>query len=179
MDELQSQGGSAPLPPPVHLLLITAMESRAPSYTTNETRFASIEFPGPVKSIPRALRALGGLSHISTVLSSPDALDKPELELNLSTGNPFFHPVQAAIRDTGNVVMKVVKRRRKVPRVGEDGKEELGLFSMEVVGTADRTVRFRGAYADPKPRRELMVVHCCYARPALRLRRLPAPYQTG
>ncbi|KAI5481422.1 hypothetical protein MNV49_004178 [Pseudohyphozyma bogoriensis] len=118
----------------------------------SEPKLAGIEYPGPVKSVPRALSALGGLATVSASLNAP--IDPPHsrpLHLNLNKSSPFFHPVPTSSVETGNVVVKLVKRRRKRPKLvqGEDGEqwEEQGVYAMKVVGLADRTVRFR-AMAD-------------------------------
>lgn len=108
------------------------------------THFAAIEYPGPVNSIPRALKTLGGLPHISSVLTNPPSPARV-IELSLNPKNHFFHPVQANVVETGNIVLKVVRRRRKTPKRGADGQLEVGVFSVEVAGVASRTVRLRGA----------------------------------
>ncbi|KAL8283271.1 hypothetical protein RQP46_006049 [Phenoliferia psychrophenolica] len=112
-------------------------------YTENDN-FAGIEYPGPVNSVPRALKSLGGLEHVSRTLATPPN-PASAIELNLNPKAKFSHPVQAGILDSGNIIMKVVKRRRKRPKLAEDGSlEEEGIYTMEAVGVATKTVRFRG-----------------------------------
>lgn len=69
------------------------------------------------------------------------------IELNLNKNNPFSHVVPASIVETGNIVLRVVKRRRKRPLLGADGQVEEGgegVFTIEPVGVVTQTVRFRG-----------------------------------
>lgn len=109
---------------------------------------AAIEYPGPVKptSFNKALRTMGGLAHVSEVLSLP-VLASRNIELSLNTKNAFSHPVPAHVSDTGNILMRVVKRRRKQPKLDDQGKVvEEGVFTMEPVGQVAQTVRFRGEH---------------------------------
>jgi hypothetical protein len=137
---------SLPLSPPLSSLMEAFPQNPVYAVSTSIPHFAAIEYPGPVKSIPRALKTLGGLSHVSSVFANPSDPDASHsIELNLNTRNPFSHPVPGLISQTGNVVLKVVKRKRKKPNLGEDGKVKEGVFTMEVAGIASQTVRFRGA----------------------------------
>lgn len=107
---------------------------------------AAIEYPGPIgpASLNKALKTMGGLSHLSEVLSSP--LDgSRNIELSLNTKSAFSHPVPAHVSESGNVLMRVVKRRRKQPKRDEHGNiVEEGIFTMEPIGMVTKTVRFRG-----------------------------------
>lgn len=112
--------------------------------------YAGIEYPGPVRSIPRALASLGGPAHVSSSLASSSGAGSKDasktIELDLNPGNPFFHTVPSHQVATANVVMKVVKRRRKCPKKSvERGEDELGAYRLEVAGVVDKTVRFRCA----------------------------------
>lgn len=121
----------------------------APTYdlSTANLRLAGIEYPGPVNSIPRAVASLGGFPAVSASLASPLAHAAP-IELNLNPDNPFFHTILAASLDSGNVVMKVVKRRRKRPKLDANGMVlEHGVFTLEVAGVVERTVRFRCVFS--------------------------------
>lgn len=112
----------------------------------NAPTLAAVEYPGPVKagSVHRALKTLGGADHVSESLVESKS-DK-QIELNLNPKNPFHHPVPAAVVQTGNVVLRVTKRRRKQPTRDEQGNiVEEGVYKMQVVGVASQTVRFRGA----------------------------------
>lgn len=122
-------------------------EERAPFYAipySEDHSYAGIEYPGPVSSIPRALNSIGGLPFVSTTLENPPD-PTSTIELSLNPKNRFHHPVQSTILESGNIVMKIVKRRRKRPKLGDDGREvDAGVFTMEAVGVASKTVRFRG-----------------------------------
>ncbi|KAM0756576.1 hypothetical protein T439DRAFT_376745 [Meredithblackwellia eburnea MCA 4105] len=127
--------------------------------------FAGIEFPGPVTSTSRAIKAIGGLDHVSTALlqqqqplysdNNNNNEDQHQLntnnassatiELNLDPSNRFHHPVPAHIFDSGNIILKVTRRKRKRPRLSEDGETVLeeGVVMVEPIGVATKTVRFR------------------------------------
>ena len=132
---------------------------------SDSEHYAGIEYPGPVKNVPRALKTLGGLDHISrTLTSSPHPA--VAIELNLNPTNKFHHPVPAAILESGNIVMRVVKRRRKRPKLDEHGCEvDAGIYTMEAVGVATRTVRFRGALPSAAlvPPQLTQSSRCCFA----------------
>lgn len=111
-------------------------------------QLAAIEYPGPVQptSVNKALKTMGGLPHVSQVLALPVDSSR-SIELSLDTKNPFSHPVPAHVSETGNVLFKVVKRRRKQPKLDEHGKVvEEGVFTMQPVGVVAKTVRFRGEW---------------------------------
>lgn len=114
-------------------------------------QLAAIEYPGPIlpTSLNKALKTMGGLSAVSQALAAP-AKDNRSLELSLNTRNPFSHPVPAHMADTGNVLMRVVKRRRKIPKRDEQGKVvEEGIYTLTPVGVITKTARFRGALLVP------------------------------
>ncbi|KAK4705743.1 general transcription factor 3C polypeptide 5 (transcription factor C subunit 1), partial [Phenoliferia sp. Uapishka_3] len=126
---------------------LPSSSSAAPLYPipySESHNFVGIEYPGPVKNVSRALKSMGGLDHISRTLIAPPG-PALAIELNLNGSNKFHHPVQAGVLDSGNVVMKVVKRRRKRPKVDESGQEiDAGFYTIEAIGVASKTVRFRG-----------------------------------
>lgn len=128
-----------PLPPqaPVHSL---------PFKSDRFPRFASLEYPGPVRNVDNALAAVGGLHALSSALSA----EQPKaVELNLQPSNPFFHTIPAHVATTRNVVVKITKRRRKRPKVDGAGNVEEGVFTLEPVGIEHKTVRFRGTDSLP------------------------------
>lgn len=120
----------------------------APYYSLplRHQRFVALEYPGPIKSITKAIDSLGGLTQISAALNSPlkgDDIKKPRIELQLMRG-PNGHPVPGFIGESGNLVMRVVKRRRKRSRTTEEQEE--GVYRYDILGVAHRTVRFRGEF---------------------------------
>ncbi|BGP12809.1 hypothetical protein JCM10213_008070 [Rhodosporidiobolus nylandii] len=132
-----------PTPPP---LPPGAPAYRIPFNSDRFPRFATLENPGPVHSVDRALDQVGGVTKLADVLANP--AHNKHVELNLQPDNPFFHTIPAHVADTRNVVVKITKRRRKRPVVGFDGAViEEGVFTIEPVGIEHKTVRFR-AMAD-------------------------------
>lgn len=109
--------------------------------------FVAIEYPGPVgaghASVERALEALGGLHRVSQALNAKEA-DKSLVELNYSSrpvnDRNFTHPILGEPVDTGNILLKITRRRRKHPAA--DGT--VGCYSVQVAGIVKRTIRFRG-----------------------------------
>ena len=120
----------------------------APILMLNSTGLTSVEMPGPVasSSLSKVVDLLGGPRHLAGVLSAhsdnSNAIQAVP-ELRLRPNNPFAHPVTGNIVDTGNLLLKVTKRRRKHRRLNSD-VPDCGLFCVESVGTIGRTIRFRG-----------------------------------
>ena len=109
-------------------------------------RLVALEYPGPINSIEKAIDSLGGLNQIAAALNSPllhEDVKKPKIELKLMKG-PNGHPVPGFISETGNLVLKVVKRRRKMEEASTAPEVESGIYRYEVLGVAHKTVRFRG-----------------------------------
>ncbi|KAJ7667797.1 RNA polymerase III transcription factor IIIC subunit-domain-containing protein [Mycena polygramma] len=99
----------------------------APERPIPATPFYSIEYPGYVRttSVPIAVQNLGGQAALGT-----------------AAGNPFAHPVPGDVVPTNNLVLKVVKRKRKNRMDSDDGMLQ-GEYTAEVVGSTSKTVRFR------------------------------------
>ena len=123
----------------------------APSYRLLSplVELAGIEYPATVVNTNKALRTLGGLNKVSNSLDHtlPNQPVDPAhtIEFSLNRANVFAHPVPAWVTHTGNVVVKLTKRRRKVPIKDADGNVvESGVFITEVCGVCTKTVRFRG-----------------------------------
>ncbi|TNY18978.1 RNA polymerase III transcription factor IIIC subunit-domain-containing protein [Rhodotorula diobovata] len=134
-----------PTPPP----LVNAPSYPLPPEGTGP-RFAALEYPGPVTSVDKALALMGGLARISETLEAdPAAATQPKpVELDLDPGNRWMHPVPGSIARGTNIVCRVIKRRRKVPRRDEHGQViEEGVYTIQPVGLQHQTVRFR-AMAD-------------------------------
>ncbi|OJA20879.1 hypothetical protein AZE42_00865 [Rhizopogon vesiculosus] len=114
--------------------------SEAPERPLPSTSFYSIEYPGYVKpeSVPLAVNNLGGPSRLETAFKRTAAKNEALLELNLRPGNPFAHPIPGDIVGTSNILLKVVRRKRRHP----DG-ECIGEFTAEAMGIIPKTARFR------------------------------------
>ncbi|VDC06134.1 unnamed protein product [Peniophora sp. CBMAI 1063] len=116
----------------------------APEHPLPTSILYSIEYPGYVRpqSVPYALQTLGGQSSVNTAFRAGASKQESLLELNLRPENPFSHPIPGDVVNTNNIVLKVVKRKRR--RVNAAGKEEnIGEYTTEAVGTVPKTVRFR------------------------------------
>lgn len=114
-----------------------------------QVSFYSIEYPGYVQpsSVPLAIHNVGGQAKIDRVFKrtaqKPDVL----LELSLRPDNPFAHPIPGDVVNANNLLLKVVKRKRK-PRA--DGSPHpdgaIGEYKTEMVGIMSKTARFRSSW---------------------------------
>jgi general transcription factor 3C polypeptide 5 (transcription factor C subunit 1) len=121
----------------------------APEHPIPATPFYSIEYPGYVRttSVPIAVQNLGGQAALGNAFKRSAAKTEGTLELKLRPGNPFAHPVPGDIVPTNNLVLKVVKRKRKNRMDSDDGALQ-GEYTAEIVGSTSKTVRFRSASCD-------------------------------
>ncbi|KAH9940563.1 RNA polymerase III transcription factor IIIC subunit-domain-containing protein [Amylocystis lapponica] len=122
----------------------TVRSGVAQAHPLPSAHFYSIEYPGYVQpaSVPLAVDRLGGQAHIDSAFRRASARTEALLELRLRPGNPFAHPVPGDVVPTNNVLLKVVKRRRKKGR-GEEPEGTVGEYTVEAVGVIPKTVRFR------------------------------------
>ncbi|GAA5984037.1 hypothetical protein JCM11641_005575 [Rhodosporidiobolus odoratus] len=138
---MQDDEWRLPTPPP--------LPPGAPTYRIpldDYHTFATLEYPGPVNSLYKALDTVGGLNKVADALANPEPSKR--IQLDLQPGNPFFHTIPAHVASTNNVVLKVTKRKRKQPLRDVEGKiVQEGIFKVEPVGVEKKTVRFR-AMAD-------------------------------
>jgi general transcription factor 3C polypeptide 5 (transcription factor C subunit 1) len=114
--------------------------SEAPERLLPSTPFYSVEYPGYVKpdSVPLAVGNLGGPSRLETAFKRTAAKNEAFLELNLRSGNPFAHPIPGDIVGTNNILLKVVRRKRRNPE-----GECIGEYTAEAMGIIQKTARFR------------------------------------
>jgi general transcription factor 3C polypeptide 5 (transcription factor C subunit 1) len=118
----------------------------APEHPLPPTHFYSVEYPGYVQpsSVPLAVRTLGGQSSLESAFKRNATKTETLLELNFRPGNPFSHPVPGDVVATNNILMKVVKRKRR--RL--DGEDNVvGEYTAEAVGVIPKTARFRSKLA--------------------------------
>ncbi|KAI0698905.1 RNA polymerase III transcription factor IIIC subunit-domain-containing protein [Cytidiella melzeri] len=116
----------------------------APLRPLPTTCFYSIEYPGYVKatSIPLALERLGGQANVDAVFKRGGSKSDVPLELNMKPSNPFTHPITGEVIPASNILLKVVKRKRK--RQPSDGDNEVLLeYTVEAVGVIPKVARFR------------------------------------
>lgn len=96
-----------------------------------------LEYPGRVENADNMLKTLGGLNNISKVVNSEFAailssytqiktnclhfhsqicnMDKKRLELNFRPDDVFSKPISGELKPTSGLLLKVTKRRRKMP----------------------------------------------------------------
>ena len=95
-------------------------------------------------SAPLAIERLGGQQSIDTAFRRATGRDRVEslLELHLRPGNPYAHPVPGEVVPTSNLVLKVVKRKRR-RQEGDLRDGSIGEFTVQAVGVIPKTARFR------------------------------------
>ncbi|THH32364.1 hypothetical protein EUX98_g1804 [Antrodiella citrinella] len=121
----------------------TSSDATAPERPLPSAHFYSVEYPGYVQpaSVPIALDRLGGPSHVYAAFQRSENKSGSLLELNFRPKDPFSHPVNGEVVSSNNLLLKVVKRRRKARVPGGD---VVGDYTAEVVGSISKTARFRG-----------------------------------
>ncbi|KAI0053086.1 hypothetical protein FA95DRAFT_1579753 [Auriscalpium vulgare] len=129
----------------------TAAVTLAQEHPLPTTHFYSIEYPGYVRptSIPQALNALGGNGSIDAAFRRNASKQDSLLELNLRPGNPFSHPIPGDIVATNNIVLKVVKRKRRKANPTENASGDnsceavVDEYTATAIGVIPKTARFR------------------------------------
>jgi general transcription factor 3C polypeptide 5 (transcription factor C subunit 1) len=125
---------------------LPSTSSPAPERVLPQLSFYSVEYPGYVEpaSVPAAIHNLGGQSSVDRAFRRTGLKSDALLELSLRPGNPFSHPLPGDVIGANNLLLKVVKRKRKR---GDDSSNPvdgaLGEYTAEVVGIMAKTVRFR------------------------------------
>ncbi|KAG6832979.1 hypothetical protein H0H92_004863 [Tricholoma furcatifolium] len=106
-----------------------------------QTPFYSVEYPGYVQptSVPLAVSKLGGRSALDSAFKRAASKTEALIELRLRPNQPFAHPVPGDVVSTNNILLKVVRKRRK-NRL-EDGA--IGEYTAEAIGVIPKTARFR------------------------------------
>ena len=119
--------------------------SEAPERPLPKVPFYSVEYPGYVlpTSIPLAVKNLGGQVSIDSAFKRAASKTESLIELTLRPDQPFAHPIPGDIVATNNILLKVVRRRRKrrVDLEWDDGA--IGEYTAEAVGIVPKTARFR------------------------------------
>lgn len=148
---MDSSGSIASLPPPPALQ--APFDAPAPGRPLPSAHFYSVECPGYVKlsSVPIAVERLGGQQRVENAFKRTST-SKTEslLELSLRPGNPFAHPIAGDVVSTSNILLKVVKRKRKrTEGQGQAGGGVVGDYTVEALGMIPKTARFRSTYRLP------------------------------
>lgn len=117
----------------------------APERLLPQIPFYSIEYPGYVRStsVPLAISNLGGQSILNNAFRRTASKTDTLLELKLRPGQPFAHPVPGDVVATNNILLKVVKKRRKRRADGDMNDGAIGEYTTEAVGIIPKTARFR------------------------------------
>lgn len=126
-------------------LEIVSSPFSAPERQLPQIPFYSVEYPGYVgpSSIPTAVKNLGGQTSIDKAFKRTASKTESLIELALRPGQPFAHPIPGDVVGTNNILLKVVKRRRKrrMDRDRDDGA--MGEYTAEAIGIIPKTARFR------------------------------------
>ncbi|KAI0773771.1 RNA polymerase III transcription factor IIIC subunit-domain-containing protein [Fomes fomentarius] len=141
-------GPSQPIAGPSHTSSSPSAPAPAPERSLPSTHFYSVEYPGYVRTTaaPLAIDRLGGQDAIDSAFRRATGRDRVEslLELRLRPDNPYAHPIPGEVVPTSNIVLKVVKRKRKrrdADPAYADGP--IGEYTVEAVGVVPKTARFR------------------------------------
>jgi general transcription factor 3C polypeptide 5 (transcription factor C subunit 1) len=119
----------------------------ARSIPLEHSSFYSVEYPGYVglQSMPKAVERLGGPNNVTETFKRSLKID-----LRLKDNDLFAHPPAGQTVTTHNLLLKVVRRKRKQPldaaaasSTGADDSESLGQFTADVIGIIPKTIRFR------------------------------------
>ena len=119
-----------------------ASSSKAPYRHFPKQSYWSIEYPGPV-SHPAAILDLIPQEDIDGCFNAP-ASEQRVMELSFERDSGRGVPIRGTRVGCQKLLVKVVKRRRK--RRSEDGDEQDGVFTADVVGPITQTARFRGEH---------------------------------
>lgn len=124
-------------------------EASAPEHPLPTTHFYSVEYPGYVRttSVAQAVTTLGGKSSMETAFRRNASKQDALLELNMRPDNPFSHPIPGDLASTNNILLKVVKRkRRKANYASAEGDGLVGEYTAAAIGVIPKTARFRSEY---------------------------------
>ncbi|OBZ84692.1 Transcription factor tau subunit sfc1 [Choanephora cucurbitarum] len=115
----------------------------APILPIGPKKFFCVEFPGHVKRPERAIKMMGGQKAIADAIVNTSVV-----ELRYRDTNTFAHPIKGDIVPTSKLLVKVTRRvKKKKQQQEEEEEEEEGPYTIEMMGTVSKTLRFR-ALAD-------------------------------
>jgi general transcription factor 3C polypeptide 5 (transcription factor C subunit 1) len=131
--------------PPLSTSTPETPPAEAPEHQLPQIPFYSVEYPGYVRSssVPIAVKNLGGQTSIENAFKRAASKTESLIELTLRPDQPFAHPIPGDIVGTNNILMKVVKRRRKRGRDRDWDDGAIGEYTAEVIGIIPKTARFR------------------------------------
>ncbi|KAJ2332864.1 tau 95 subunit of transcription factor TFIIIC [Coemansia sp. RSA 2681] len=104
----------------------------------------SIEYPGYVNSVEKAIMTLGGPERVAQHATSEVDEEGP-VELRFRYNDPASHPISGDKVATRNLLIKVTKRTRRLKSAAGEavGPAEVVSESAEIVAVVDKTARFR------------------------------------
>lgn len=132
--------------------LEASLDAPAPGRPLPSAHFYSVEYPGHVRliSVSSAVERLGGQQRVENAFKRVSSKTDSLLELSLRPGNPFAHPITGDVVPTNNILLKVVKRKRKRREgQGQAGDGAIGDYTVEALGMIPKTARFRSRYRLP------------------------------
>lgn len=107
----------------------------------------AVEYPGFVSaaSIPYIIRTLGGQTSLENAFKRSATREDSLIELRFKPDNPFSHPIAGNVVPTHNILLKVVKRKRK-RRDTSGSNETVGEYKAQAIGLVTKTARFRSKF---------------------------------
>jgi general transcription factor 3C polypeptide 5 (transcription factor C subunit 1) len=80
-----------------------------------QVTFYSVEYPGYVQesSVPLAIQKIGGQSKLDNAFRRSAQRKDALLELSFRSNDPFAHPIPGDVVPANNLLLKVVKRKRR------------------------------------------------------------------
>lgn len=97
------------------------------------TRLVCVEYPAVIQDLQRALQSLGGEHAVSKTYAHPNR----RLELRFRPEDPFCHCVCGNRLNSGNLLLRVKRRRRK-------SNPSDVTIDMDIVGIIGTTYKFQG-----------------------------------
>lgn len=110
----------------------------SPLIPIEKKKFLCVEYPGYVKRPERAIKTLGGESALSESLSS-----NSQVQLRYRAKDIFSHPINGDMLNSCKLLVKVTRRVKRSKKTGEIVEDDAP-WQHQVVGTVEKTVRFRG-----------------------------------
>ncbi|KAF9534434.1 RNA polymerase III transcription factor IIIC subunit-domain-containing protein [Crepidotus variabilis] len=110
-----------------------------------QVAYYSVEYPGYVQppSVPLAIQHLGGQAKLDHAFRRSLQKSSSLLELFFHPDNPFVHPIPGDVIAANNLVLKIIKRKRKFTGISADHSDPGGEYTAQIVGIVSKTVRFR------------------------------------
>lgn len=106
----------------------------SPIIPIGDKTFFSIEYPGYVKRVERALETLGGEKALTEALNTNSTVD-----LKYRPKDPFSHAIKGQILPASKLLVKVTRRVKK-------NKEAETKWEIKVEGVITNTLRFRSKF---------------------------------